>query len=143
MQLNFSRSFRWSASILTGVLAVTAGCSSSSDDHGSSGAGPRGSSPSVQFQNPANPIGNSAPQSSEPSTYNASVPSPDPVPPVGPPPVITYQPVQPVAPHVAPVVPLVEPPKTGPAKKAPKIDATPFPERKPKEITPTEPKKPE
>ena len=124
MRLNFSWSFRWSASILTGLLAIAAGCSPPSDNNVSSGTGPGGSS--AQNQN-----------SGSPATVPDRVSSPIPAIPESAAPAPASLPT--MMPDTAPKIPLVEAPKTTP-KPEPAVNATPFPETKPKDLTPVVPK---
>ena len=54
MRLHFAWLFRWSASILCGVLAVMLGCSPSPEKAGSSAAGPA-AKPTTSTENPGEP----------------------------------------------------------------------------------------
>jgi hypothetical protein len=110
MRLDFTWSFRWSASILAGVLAITAGCSSPPDNKaGSSGSGSASTSgapsekPATSKEQPPEPA---KPSTTPPATANSNdlpMPAPD---------VHPSLPFQPVEHDLPPVGPeKTEPPK--------------------------------
>ncbi len=83
MRLHFSRSLRWSAAMLAGVLAITAGCSPPPDKNaGSSGAGPAAAPPAhnekaaTATENPAGPAKSSeTPSATAPGSDDMPVPT--------------------------------------------------------------------
>jgi hypothetical protein len=80
MRLHFSSSLRWSAAMLAGVLAITAGCSRPPDKTaGSSGAGPA-ATPTAQTEKSATAAENPAGPAKSSETPPATAPNSDEMP---------------------------------------------------------------
>ncbi|MGO9115455.1 MAG: hypothetical protein ACLP9L_40105 [Thermoguttaceae bacterium] len=142
MRLDFSWSLPCSASILAGVMLVTAGCSSSPDKNaGASGAGPA-AAPSAQTEKPAISTEKRAepvkPLETPPATAPDSNDMPVPTTPVRPQLPRSEEP-RPILQPVVPDTPAVNPVKTEP----PKSDSPPKTEAPKTETSKTEPVKTE
>jgi len=76
MRLDFTWSFPWPALILAGVLAATAGCSSSSDKLAGSSAAGTAAAPADSAEKPAEPAKSSeTPATAPPDSNDMPIPT--------------------------------------------------------------------